>query len=430
MATQNEGLENDSAQCDPISSAKFNLWAGVIERISSDLGEAAGNGFLNTTDFNGSVVGGQQKISLSAGWGFLGSSGNRIPVRASGAVQYDLVGSGGGTINYVYVIHGGTAVVVQSTMDAPANSLLACSCSCDDTEASAINNFPSGRVNLLDFNAVRVSGADRQGKKLFDALSAGAGIGLAIIGTGANEQVEISAGGTLTSHAETFTVTFSIPPGSQGVVSIDFSLIGSYAGDYFVKADPDQDETIVELLANGRTDDSFKLFVDNPADASVGTYEGAGDISLVCVVEGFAFTPGIGGDATASEVAFSDGGGPAGAGIVPLAAFAGSATGGGGAIAAPATWNGTFLNYYIHRDCVITGYSALGNTNGGDAIAQVKQNASVIITTAGMDGGATPKDSSDALSIAISAGDYLSVSVEDPSTGTATASIILYGYFT
>lgn len=427
MATQNEGLENTSAQCDPISAAKFNLWAGVIERISSVLGEAATDGFLNATDFNGSVVAGQKKISLSGGWAFLGSSGHRIPVYAAGAVQYDLVGSGGGTTNYVYVIHGGTAVVVQNTMDAPADSLLALTCSCDSTEASAINDFPSGRTNLRDFLAVKATANDRQGKHLYDALAAGSGVSLAVLNSGANEQVQISAAASSLAHSETFTLACVVPVGSQGIATVDFALIGSYSEDYFVRADADTDKVAVELLASGRNSHSFKLFIDVPSDADAGSYGTAYDIQLTIQVQGRGFTAGVGGSATISEAAFT----PPAPSDVPLGAWTRDPanTDTTYSIEMNADWlGGNTAAGQMHRAGVLTGYSARNHGATRDIQLQVQLNLVDVADTGVITPTAYEKSSS--LAVPFAAGDFFSLWAKTATSGTGPCSIILYGYYT
>jgi hypothetical protein len=196
MSTTILGLHNTAVRNQKISSEEWNKIANAVEFAHIQIAEAFGAGFLSATDFNVSANGTSKTVPVSAGRAFVGASGERMAVYADDIQNVLLVGTTASPqTNYGYVNQDGTITVVQNPMSAPANSVLAWSCTCTDAGASAINNLPDGRVNLLSVNAVLVSATDKQAKLLEDALVEGTNITITKIGDGENEQLEISATG-------------------------------------------------------------------------------------------------------------------------------------------------------------------------------------------------------------------------------------------
>jgi hypothetical protein len=193
MATTVYNLQNDAAKCKKISSAQWNKLANTLELVAVSLAEFGGSGFLTAGDFNASAVVGQKKASVSSGRVIVGETGERKLVHEDDLQEVDLVGTTvSPQVNYGYVTQEGTVTVVQNPMNAPANSMLAWTCDCDDDGGSNFDNFPDGRVNLLSFLALKVTGDDRQGGYLNDKLDAGTGVTLTVTGTGADEKLVIA----------------------------------------------------------------------------------------------------------------------------------------------------------------------------------------------------------------------------------------------
>jgi len=102
---------------------------------------------------------------------------------------------------------------------------------------------------------------------------------------------------TVVTTLSTFNI--SCPVGDDRIVTVDFSLAGSYSGDYWVRLTHDQSNTKTLLfVTEQRTSNTFYFLVKNAPDATLGTYSTAADIQITARLEGYGFTAGAGGAPT------------------------------------------------------------------------------------------------------------------------------------
>jgi len=82
-------------------------------------------------------------------------------------------------------------------------------------------------------------------------------------------------------HTETFTLSaLTIPKGATGLVEVDFSGLGTFQDEYFIAANPANDDANAWVLSSGRTGNTFRLKVENAAGAA------STDVTLTCTVHG------------------------------------------------------------------------------------------------------------------------------------------------
>lgn len=146
MATSVYGLPNGKVAGNLISYAELNLIGDTAEEFFTKIVEYLGVGFLQSTDFNGAVVPGQLSVDLSGGIGIVGVSLSRALIYQDGTER--VTGLTASDTNRIFLLPDGTYEVVDSAASDPADGHLACTVVTSGTEATSVNNLPTGRVNF------------------------------------------------------------------------------------------------------------------------------------------------------------------------------------------------------------------------------------------------------------------------------------------
>jgi hypothetical protein len=122
-----------------------------VEQLFTAIGDVLGNGFFLPDSMSASIVPGVLQVSMSAGFASVGAQGSReiiwhnAPV-VVGATE-GVVGSGPGTLNYIWLMPSGLYVVNQSGTN-PGDAEKAAEATFSATEATAVSNAPTGRINI------------------------------------------------------------------------------------------------------------------------------------------------------------------------------------------------------------------------------------------------------------------------------------------
>lgn len=342
MSTEYKSLLNTAATGDPVPSVGWNAIADAISDLALDLSEFAQPGILGATHFNFASTGGLNG-TISGGYALVGGSANRFPVLGAASTTADATGALANTAtNYGYLTRDGGITIVQNPMDAPADSVLCFTVTTSGGAVTAIDNLPSGRSNLLDLLAVKVSANDRQAGYLETKVVAGTGITVTVLNDGASETLEIKQSATAGADASkvkvssddttadylgnklvsqsselvfaevspagnedlglTLTVAehtvltnydLSVAVNTDKILVLDFSTTGSFPnGGYhvYVTVDGDHDDVLVHELVNAKTGTVLKLYFQNSNSAGAGTYGTAAQIRVTIKVRGIGWT--------------------------------------------------------------------------------------------------------------------------------------------
>lgn len=145
MPTTVWGLVNGKSSVNTLSAAEVNGLGDALELLAVQLGELHAAGCFLSTDFNASVVGGTLAVDISAGSAFVGGTDGKKLVMNTGTVRVS--GLTASATNYVYLQRDGT-FTTNTSGTPPANTLLVATAATSGTEATSVNNNPTGRVNL------------------------------------------------------------------------------------------------------------------------------------------------------------------------------------------------------------------------------------------------------------------------------------------
>jgi hypothetical protein len=145
MPTTVYSLLTATTSGDTLASTDVNRLGDTAELFYVQVGELLGSGFFTPTDCNGTAVSGSLSLELSAGSAIVGEQDGRKVVQNTGTVAVS--GLTASTTNYVFLQRDGT-YVTNTTGTAPAHTLLACTAVTNGTEATSVNNAPTGRTHL------------------------------------------------------------------------------------------------------------------------------------------------------------------------------------------------------------------------------------------------------------------------------------------
>lgn len=482
MPTTVYGLVTGKSPGDTLGSAQVNKLGDTAELFYVGMGELLGHaGPFHASDFNGTVVPGELALTISGGLAFVGDPDERKLIRQVGSVTLEAAdGIVNAATNWFWLNRDTGLITATQSSTPPAESVLLCTAPFSGGEATSVNNAPTGRTNLLPVPSdgqvltsaadsvrdylinqviggtgititeesdgaggkrlrfvctvsdtdtkVKASGTDTTADTLTNKISAGANAAKALVNGGSNEHLTL---GVLPDDITLDTKTFSVPLNSDLVLEWDFHLKGSFPnGGYEVYLpDPDQLPPNTMFVVDAtRTATKFYLTIQNAGDAGAGYYGLNTDLQITPHLRGFGWSAAGGGADVVTTHALDFGSAGGGSNTVPLAGFYGTDVPGSGPSPASSTWLGLGQFQPIHRDCVLTGYAAVGQSSGGYVVLTVSKNGTVIITTAAMDGSIVLSDSSDSLTIPLTAGDSLTAAVEAAGASSG-AGVILYGYF-
>jgi hypothetical protein len=164
MATTVNEYKNDAQNGRNFDADDWNKIANGAELHQVNLCELFGPGVIGATDWNLAIVAGQIALTITAGQGIVGDAGERA-VRATTATVTIDADQGLGASNTYYVFKkrdltdtadDATGFVAQLSAVAPADSILIGSAVLNATEATSVDNLPTGRINLR--NPVVLSG--------------------------------------------------------------------------------------------------------------------------------------------------------------------------------------------------------------------------------------------------------------------------------
>jgi hypothetical protein len=150
MPTPGLGLKNNFSQ-ETITDSWLNQAADDLDVLHTQLAELIGSaGISLAADFNGTLVPGALEVDVSAGTAIVGGSDARRLRQKSGTTRVTGLtanASGSGT-NRIWLLKDGTFSVTVTGSAPETGAQLCLTVDTNAAQGTAVNNNPSGRVNL------------------------------------------------------------------------------------------------------------------------------------------------------------------------------------------------------------------------------------------------------------------------------------------